>query len=160
MENVRLRKAKLGDRFSLSRLTRKFPDTLNRSPKEISKMIGNFWVAENGRGRIVGCCGAKMWTGDAEIIAWVVDKKYQGAGLAKKILIALIKNLKKRKSVGDIFVLTVPLLAKKYFRPLGFRPTGLQMFSAKVVEECRNCPKNRFYAGKYQCNEIALVLKR
>jgi N-acetylglutamate synthase-like GNAT family acetyltransferase len=157
---IKIRKAKKADRAAISRLTRKYPDTLDRSPREVGKMIGNFWVAENERGKIVGCCGARMWGRDAEVIAWIVAEKYQGKGIAKKLLLALIKNLKKRKSIGYIFALTVPPLAKKYFRPLGFRPTGLQMFSAKVVEECQNCPKNRFRNGRYQCNEIALVLKK
>lgn len=157
---ITIRKAKYYDRVAISRLTKKFPDTLSRSPREIGKMIGNFWVAENGRGKIVGCCGAKIWTRDAEVISWIVMEKYRDTGIAKKLLLALLKNLKKRKGIRNIFVLTVPMLAKKYFRPLGFLPTGLQMFSAKVVEECQNCPKNCFQNGKYQCNEIALVLKK
>lgn len=160
MKVIKIRKAKTADRLAISRLTKKFPDTLDRSPREIGKMIGNFWVAENARGKIVGCCGAKMWSRDAEIISWIVAKKYRGAGIAKKLLFAVIKNLKKRENIRDIFTLTVSKLSKKYFRPLGFLPTGLQMFSAKVMEECQNCPKNRFKNGKYQCNEIALVLKR
>ncbi|OGI26699.1 MAG: hypothetical protein A2359_03415 [Candidatus Moranbacteria bacterium RIFOXYB1_FULL_43_19] len=155
-----IRKAKKSDSGEISRLTKKFTDTLSRSPHEIGKMIGNFWVAENDRGKIIGCCGARIWGRDAEVIAWIVSEKYQGAGIAKKILLSLIKSLQKRKNIRYIFALTVPALAKKYFRPLGFLPTGLQMFSAKVVEECQSCPKNCFQKGKYQCNEIALVLKK
>jgi len=146
--------------MAISRLTKKYPDTLDRSPREVAKMVGNFWVAENESGKIVGCCGARIWSQDAEIISWIVAEKYQGAGIAKKLLFAVIKNIKKRKGIRDIFTLTVPKLAKKYFRPLGFCPTGLQMFSAKVMKECQNCPKNRFKSGRYQCNEIALVLRR
>ncbi len=157
---IKIRKAKKSDSSAVSQLTKKYPDTLNRSPREIGKMIGNFWVAENEQGKIIGCCGAKAWGHDMEIISWIVAKKYQGKGVAKKLLLALIRNLKKRKSIRYIFTLTMSKLAKKYFRPLGFCPTGLQMFSAKVIEECRHCPKNRFKNGRYQCNEIALVLKK
>jgi N-acetylglutamate synthase-like GNAT family acetyltransferase len=157
---LKIRKARLADRHSISRLTKKYPDTLSRNPREIAKIIGNFWVAENERGKIVGCCGARIWSRDAEIISWIVREKYRDAITARKLLVALIETLKKRKGIRYIFSLTVPTLAEKYFRPLGFRPTGLQMFSAKVVEECQNCPKNRFWKGRYQCNEVALVLKK
>jgi len=160
MNEIKIRKAKKKDAKAISRLTNKFPDTISRSPWEISEMIGNFWVAENSRGRIVGCCGAKMWRRDAEIISWIVEEKYQGSDVGKKVLLSLIKNLRKKNFIRNIFAVTVPALAKKYFRPLGFLPTGLQMFSTKVLEDCQNCPKNRFRNGKYQCNEIALVLKK
>lgn len=160
MKELKIRKAKVSDRFAISRLTKKFPDTLDRSPREIAAMVENFWVAENPRGKLVGCCGCKLWGADAEIISWIVEKRYRGTDVGEKILLALLENLKRRKSVKNIFVATVPALAKKYFKPFGFLPTALQMFSAKVVEECQNCPKNRFRNGKYQCNEIALVLKK
>jgi N-acetylglutamate synthase-like GNAT family acetyltransferase len=160
LSDLKIRRAKLPDRHTISLLTKKYSDTISRNPHEIAKIICNFWVAENERGKIVGCCGARIWSRDAEIISWIVREKYRNARTAKKLLIALIKNLKKRKGVRYIFALTVPELAGKYFRPLGFRPTGLQMFSAKVVEECQHCPKNRFWKGKYQCNEIALVLRK
>src|SRR4030042_4399292 len=110
MSEIKIRKAKKADFMVISRLTKKFPDTLSRSPREIAQMIGNFWVAENPRGKIVGCCGARIWGRDAEVIAWIVAEKYRGADIAKKILLALIKNLKKRKNNQNIFALTFPPL--------------------------------------------------
>jgi len=154
-----IRKAKLADKSAISRLTKKYPDTLARSAAEIGKMIANFWVAESPRGKIVGCCGWKLWSGDAEIISWVVEKKYRKYGAGKKILLALLRDLRRKKTVKNIFAVTVPPLAQKYFEPLGFLPTGLQMFSEKVISDCKRCPKNIFRNKKYQCNEIALVLK-
>jgi N-acetylglutamate synthase-like GNAT family acetyltransferase len=158
MQDIKIRKAKISDRAAISRLTKKYPDTLRRTQEEIRKMIRNFWVAQNSRGRVVGCIGSKIWSGDAEIISWVVEKKFQGTGVAKKLLLALLAGLKKRKNVENIFVTTLPKLARRYFVPLGFHHTALQMFSAKVVDECQKCPKNCFKNGQYQCNEIALVL--
>lgn len=159
MNEIKIRKAKLSDKIEISRLTRKNPGTLDRSPREIANMIGNFFVAEDPRGKIVGCCGCKLWDNDAETISWIVDRGYQRHGLGKKILVKLLEDMKRRKKIKNIFVVTVPILAKKYFEPLGFLRTGLQMFSGKVIENCRRCPKNSFKGKKYQCNEIALVLR-
>lgn len=160
MPEIKIRKAKSSDKIAISRLTKKYPDTLDRSPRQIARMIGQFIVAVNEKSEIVGCCGFQLFSGDAEIIAWIVEKKYRGNDVGEKILLSIIDDLKKKKGIRNIFVVTVPMLAKKYFEPLGFSPTGLQMFSEKVLSDCQKCPKNRFKNGKYQCNEIALVLKK
>ncbi len=155
-----IRRAKISDRHSISRLTKKCPDTLGRSPEQIAKIISHFFVALGEKGEIAGCCGYQLWENDAEIISWIVEKKYRGSRIGKDILLSLLKDMRKKKNIKKIFVVTVSKLAKKYFQPLGFLPTGLQMFSPKVLEDCQRCPKNCFKEGKYQCNEIALILKR
>lgn len=159
MKDVKIRRAKMLDKFKISCLTKANKDTLDRNPQEITKLISNFFVAENQHGKIVGCCGYKLWDNDAEIISWIVDKGYQKKGLGKKILAKLLEDMKRRKKIKNIFVVTVPVLAKRYFQPFGFLKTGLQMFSGKVFADCQRCPKNSFRRKKYQCNEIALVLK-
>ncbi len=160
MKEVKIRKAVLSDKSAISRLTKKYPDTLDRSPREIEKMIGSFFVAADEEGKINGCCGFKMWEKDAEIVSWIVAKEFQGMGIGRKLLERTLEKLEKKKGIKNIFIVTVPALAQKYFEPLGFLETGLQMFSGKVFADCRRCPKNRFRAGHYQCNEIALVLRK
>lgn len=158
---VEVRRASAGDRFEISRLTKKFPTTLPRDPKEVLRLAGNFYVAENKEGKIVGCCGFKVWDSDAEIISLVVERPYQRKGIARKLLKEIISRLKKTRNVKCIFALATNDVAEKIFKPAGFFPAGIQMFSQKVVEDCKRCRKNRFNSkNQYLCDEIALLYKR
>ncbi|MDD5489983.1 MAG: GNAT family N-acetyltransferase [Candidatus Moranbacteria bacterium] len=156
----KIRKASKSDSAGISRLTKKFSTTLSRGPEEISRLARNFFVAENQKGKIVGCCGFKKWDSDAEIIALIVDSPYQKKGLASRLFGKVLGQLKKTKSVEKIFVLSTKDVAEKIFSPAGFFPAGIQMFSRKVGEDCRRCRKNRLDCkGRYLCDEIVLVYK-
>lgn len=158
---VKIRKASAKDRFEISRLTKKFSTTLPREPKEVLRLVGNFYVAEDLKGRIIGCCGFKIWDSDAEIISLIVDRPYQRKGIARKLLKEIIGQLKKTKNIKCIFVLATNDMAEKIFKPVGFFPAGIQMFSQKVAGDCKRCKKNRLNSKKqYLCDEIALLYKR
>lgn len=156
----KIRKAARGDSAGISRLTKKFPTTLSRGPEEIFRLAGNFFVAENRKGKVVGCCGFKIWDSDAEIIALIVDSPYQKKGLAKNLFKKVIGRLKKMKSAKKIFALSTKEVAEKIFVPAGFFPAGIQMFSQKVGQDCRRCRKNKLdFKGRYLCDEVVLVYK-
>jgi N-acetylglutamate synthase-like GNAT family acetyltransferase len=158
---VKIRKASAGDRFEISRLTKKFSTTLPREPEEILRLAGNFYVAENEKGRIVGCCGFKAWDSDAEIISLVVDEPYQKKGVARMLLREILGWIKNANNVKKIFALTTEGVAQRIFKPVGFFPAGIQMFSLKVAKDCKRCPKNRLNSKKhYLCDEIALLYKK
>lgn len=158
---VEIRRASAKDRFEISRLTKKFSTTLPRDPKEVLCLAGNFYVAENKEGRIVGCGGFKVWDSDAEIISLVVEKSYQRKGIARKLLKEIIGQLKKTKNIKCIFALATNDVAEKIFRPAGFFPAGIQMFSLKVAKDCKRCRKNRLNSkNQYLCDEIALLYKK
>lgn len=157
---VKIRRASAGDRFEISRLTKNFSTTLPRNPKEVFRLVRNFYVAENKEGRIVGCCGFKIWDSDGEIISLVVDKPYRKKGTARVLLRETLGRLRKTKKIKNIFALTTGDVAQKIFRPAGFFPAGIQMFSLKVAKDCKRCKKNRFNSkNRYLCDETALLYK-
>jgi len=156
----KLRKASKRDSTGISKLTQKFSTTLSRSPKEILRLAGNFYVVENQNSRIIGCCGFKVWDNDAEIISLIVEKPYQRKGIAKKLLKEIIGQLKKIKSVKCIFALATSDVAEKIFKPAGFFPAEIQMFNQKVAKDCKRCQKNKLNSkNQYLCDEIALLYK-
>ena len=154
----KLRKASKRDSAGISKLTQKFSTTLSRSPKEILRLAGNFYVVENQNGKMIGCCGFKVWDNDAEIISLIVNKPYQGRGVAKKLLKGIIGQLKKTKNVKYIFALATSDVAQRIFIPAGFIPAGIQMFNQKVAKDCKRCRKNKLNSkNQYLCDEIALL---
>ena len=156
----KIRKASKRDSTRISRLTKKFSTTLSRSPKEILRLAENFYVAENKKGKVVGCCGFKVWDNQAEIISLVVDTPHQRKGLARSLFEKVLDRLKKTKAAKKIFVLSTKDVAERIFVPAGFFPAGIQMFSQKVGEDCQRCRKNRLDSkGRYLCDEVVLVYK-
>ena len=156
----KIRKASKRDSTDISRLTKKFSTTLSRGPKEILRLTRSFYVAENQRGKVVGCCGFKVWDNHAEIISLVVNTPHRRKGLARSLFEKVFDRLKETKDVEKIFVLSTKDVAEKIFMPAGFFPAGIQMFSLKVAEDCKRCPKNKLNSkGQYLCDEIVLVYK-
>ena len=154
----KIRKAAASDRFAISALTKKYRNTLSRNPEEILEMIGNYHVAVDEKKKVIGCCGFKAWDDDAEIISLIVSEPFRGRGIARRLLESLVADIRNREKIKRIFTLTMPELAGPIFAPVGFVPVGIQMFSEKVVRECRRCEKNKLNAEKkYMCDEIALI---
>lgn len=157
----KIRKAAVSDRFAISELTKKYSGTLPRSPEEILEMIENYHVATGEDKKVIGCCGFKIWESDAEIISLIVSKSSRGQGIARLLLKSVVADIRTRKEIKRIFSLTTPELAKNIFVSIGFIPVGIQMFSEKVIGECKRCSKNRLdEEKKYLCNEIALILSK
>ena len=157
---IKIRKAVKGDSAGISKLTKKFPTTLSRSPEEIFRLAGNFFVAENKKAKVIGCCGFKIWDNDREIISLIVDSPHQKKGLAKNLLEKVLGQLKETKTAKKRFVLSTKEIADKIFAPAGFFPAGIQMFSQKVGQDCKRCRKNKLDSrGRYLCDEVVLVYK-
>lgn len=159
MNDIKIRKARKKDRHVISRLTGLYPNTLYRSAKEIEKNINNYLIAVNQKEKVIGCCGYKIWDDSAEIISWIIEKQYRKRGLGLLLLQNVIKNLKKKAEIKNIFVVTTRQLADRIFKKIGFVEVGIQMFPEKVLLDCKKCKKNYCSFGKYACDEIALLYK-
>lgn len=162
MHNLTIRKAKPADIRAISAFTRGNQKVmLFRAPAEIKKLLPNYLVALNDKDDIVGCCGFKTYPGgDAEIISLAVDYKHQGRGTGDKLIKRAISEISRKKNLKRILALTTPEVSK-LFRKNNFLPAGIQLFHEKILEDCKNCPRNRLDKnGSYLCNEVALIYSK
>ena len=85
----------------------------------------------------------------AEIRSLAVDKNYQGRGIGKKIVKALLKEAKEI-GIKEVLVLTYK---KEFFEKLGFREIPKESIPDKKI--WADCIKCKFFPN---CNEIALII--
>lgn len=159
MQRIMIRKAKKADINALSDLIKRHEDVmLFRSPAALRKLLKNYFAAISEDGRIVGCCGFKIYPGgDAEIISLAVERKYRNLGIGTKLIKKATREAVNRKSVKRIMTFTNPL-AISLFKNNNFVEAGVQLFHEKILEDCRKCPRNKFGKnGKYLCNEVAVI---
>ena len=151
-EGIRIRKPTVDDVEAIFRLNNDMADRglmLHRSKYKIIEMLGNFLVAENSEGRIVGCGAfSLLWTDLGEVNALAVDREYQGRGIGTALVRALLEKGRELK-VPEVITLTY---RKKFFEKLGFTETDKNKFPKKIWRECLECPKLE------SCDEVALHL--
>ncbi len=85
----------------------------------------------------------------AEIRSLAVDKNYQGRGIGKKIVKALLKEAKEI-GIKEVLALTYK---KEFFEKLGFREIPKESIPDKKI--WADCIKCKFFPN---CNEIALII--
>src|SRR5579872_1838486 len=94
MRSVVIRKARIEDAKAMHQLLNGFADKRELLPRSISEIYENlqqFHVAEHNR-KIIGTCALYVtWDNLAEVKALAVDEKYQGRGIGKKLLEAVIR---------------------------------------------------------------------
>ena len=123
---------------------------LRRTPEDIRFFLGNFVVAEFD-GKVCGCGAMRDFGGDLlEVRSLVVDPAFQGKGIGRAIVEAMISGLKLRRSEWRLFTLT---LQAGFFRQLGFSEVDRHMFPEKIWSDCSKCPKHSC------CDEIAMLLE-
>lgn len=147
---IRIRKPTVKDVDAIFNLNKRMADRglmLHRDRYKILEMLGNFLVAENAEGKIVGCGALGLvWTDLGEVMALAVDDDYQGLGVGGMIVGELIKIAEEFK-LPEIITLTYQT---EFFKNLGFTLTAKDNFPKRVWRICLDCPKLE------ECDENAL----
>ena len=127
---------------------------LARSKEDILLHLGNFLLARDDGGRLVGCVALRGFgEGLYEIRSLSVDAAFMGRGFGTRLVEACLEKAAKMDG-SLVFTLT---LRPNLFLRLGFTEVPIKTFHRddkfreKIWADCRQCPK--FDA----CNEIALV---
>ena len=149
-QDIKIRTATVEDVEGIFKLNKKMADRglmLPRNRYKILEMLGNFLVAENKEGKIVGCGALNLiWTDLGEVMALAVDDDYQGMGIGGRIVSDLLRKAKTLK-VPEVITLTYQI---KFFKNLGFSITEKDNFPKRVWRICLDCPKLE------NCDETAL----
>lgn len=103
-----IREANLADVPALHRLIEKATRNgkiLKRSPKEIRRNIGSFFVADE-EGRIIGCCSLEVYNRKlAEVRSLAVAQERQRKGVATALIARCMKEASRQK-VQEILAIT------------------------------------------------------
>ena len=123
---------------------------LARSEEDIRFYLGNFLVAEVG-GVVRGCAAARDFGNDLlEVRSMVVEPGFQGKGIGRAMIEALIAGLRIRRKKFRLFALTYQV---EFFKALGFRVVDRSLFPEKIWSDCAKCPKNAC------CDETAMLIE-
>ena len=123
---------------------------LARSEEDIHFYLGNFLVAEVD-GVVRGCAAARDFGNDLfEVRSMVVEPGFQGKGIGRAMVEALIAGLRVKREKFRLFALTYQV---EFFKALGFRTVDRDLFPEKIWSDCAKCPKNQC------CDEIAMLVE-
>lgn len=123
---------------------------LARSEEDIRFYLGNFLVAELG-GTVRGCAAARDFgNGLFEVRSMVVEPGYQGKGIGRAMIEALIAGLRVKRGQFRLFALTCQI---DFFMALGFQIVERNLFPEKIWSDCTKCPKNGC------CDETAMRIE-
>jgi len=144
------RLAKLRDVPSMMPLLNEYArraEILPRQENEVYQSIRE-WMIVEADGQIVGAGSLLILWGDiAEIRSLVVAPEWQGRGVGRSIVTALIAEARKLE-LPTAFALT---RKANFFLRLGFELTDMHKLPRKVMKDCVFCPK--FQA----CDELAVI---
>jgi len=125
-------------------------DLLPRSNYDLCRHIKDYVVADGAGGAIVGCGSLKVYSQElAEIAALAVHADFQGSGVGRAIMAALVAEAR-AAGLAEILALT---RKPAFFLKLGFLPAEREQFPLKVWSDCARCPRQNC------CDEVAVVLK-
>jgi N-acetylglutamate synthase-like GNAT family acetyltransferase len=149
---TKLRPAMLADVAAMEVLMAPFVasgDLLPRSNYDLCRHIKEYVVAEAPDGSLVGTGSVKVYsTGLAEIAGLAVRDDYQGHGVGKALVEALLVDAR-ALGLTEVFGLTRKPL---FFLRLGFRIVEKEQFPLKVWADCTRCPR------QHACDEVAVAL--
>ncbi len=135
--------------FKLTNLMAKRGLMLPRSKyKIVTRLTGFFVVVDEEDG--IAACGAlvPLWTDMGEIMSLAVKDEYQGRGVGKKLVDALLDEGRRLK-MPEIITLTYQV---DFFAKMGFTVVDKDRFPRKLWRECLDCPKLE------ECDETAMHL--
>ena len=102
---------------------------LARSEEDIRFYLGNFLVAEVG-GTVRGCAAARDFgNGLLEVRSMVVEPEFQGKGIGRAMIEALIAGLRVKRKQFRLFALTYQV---EFFKALGFQVVDRSLFPEKI----------------------------
>ena len=151
MKQLTVRKAQEADIPEIHTLLEHYADQgiiLRRSREDILNNLTNFFVAEVD-GHIRGCSAIRDFGNDLlEVRSLVVSPEFQGLGIGRAIVGAIVAEVGNTRSKWRIFTLTG---RPEFFAKQGFRTVAREMFPEKIWSDCRNCSKNTC------CDEVAMI---
>lgn len=127
-------------------------DLLPRSEYDLCRHIKEYVVAvaPPPDGSIVGTGSLKIYSQHlAEVAGLAVGGDYQGAGVGRAIVQALLADAR-ALGLSEVFALT---RQPAFFLRLGFQLAEKAQFPVKVWADCARCPRQSC------CDEIAVALK-
>jgi amino-acid N-acetyltransferase len=120
---------------------------LPRAVEEVYRNFREFIIAEH-EGRIVGCCGLRLYTSElAEIVALAVSAESHGRGVGRMMVDTLLAQAK-ALGLKQVIALT---LQPGFFTKVGFYEVDVADYPHKVQADCQHC------ARRATCNEIAFA---
>ncbi len=123
---------------------------LARSEEDIRFYLGNFVVAEVDD-EVRGCVAVRDFGNDLlEVRSLVVEPGYQGKGIGRAMVEAVIAGLKVRRNRWRLFALTYQA---EFFKSLGFKVVERDLFPEKIWADCAKCAKRDC------CDETAMLLE-
>ncbi|KIX11717.1 acetyltransferase [Dethiosulfatarculus sandiegensis] len=121
-----------------------------RPISRIYDALRDFFVAEDEKGRRVGCCALSIiWENTCEVRSLVVAPQYQGQGWGGRLVRACLEEAIELK-FHRIFTLT---LETGFFASLGFKEVDKKELPHKIWTDCINCIK-----FPDACDETAMIL--
>ena len=152
LPGVALRGAVLSDVPAVERLMAPYIETgdlLPRSNYDLCRHIKEYVVAEAG-GALIGCGSLKIYSqGLAEVAGLAVRADWQGSGVGRALLEALIAEAREFR-LSEVLALT---RKPAFFLKGGFVPAEREHFPLKVWGDCVRCPRQNC------CDEVAVVLR-
>ena len=120
---------------------------LPRAVEEVYRNFREFVVAEHN-GRIVGCCGLRLYTAElGEIVALAVSGESHRRGVGRMLVETLLAQAN-TLGLKRVIALT---LQPGFFARLGFNEVDVADYPHKLQADCQNC------ARRATCNEIAFA---
>ena len=121
---------------------------LHRSLESVYDSLREFYVAEDGEGRVIGCVAVDVfWADLAEIKSLAVAVEYRSKGAGRKLVAAAVEDAR-RLGIKRLFALTYET---DFFTRNGFDRIDRETLPEKVWRECIACPKAD------ACDEIAML---
>ncbi len=121
---------------------------IRRSPGELYESIREFFVAEDGQGRVVGCAALHVfWEDLAELKCLAVSEGVQGRGIGRDLVEACWRSANELE-IKTVFTLTY---VADFFERCGFHQIEKAELPHKIWNECVRCPLFP------NCTEIALI---
>ncbi len=137
-QSVIIRKARIEDVKAMHQLLNGFADKRELLPRSISEVYENlqqFYVAEF-EGKIIGTCALYVtWDNLAEVKALAVDETYQGQGIGKRLMEAVMR-VAGELHIRRLFTLTI---RTGFFEHFGFQHVSKDDLPHKVWTECVKC---------------------
>jgi amino-acid N-acetyltransferase len=104
---------------------------LPRAPEQIYRQIREFVVVVEGE-RVVGCGGLRIYNATlAEVVALAVAEEYQGKGVGRRIVEALLEEAR-MLAMRRVFALT---LQETFFHQRGFRTVPMAEVPEKIAAD-------------------------
>ncbi len=124
---------------------------LNRSEDEVATNIRSYVLAKDGE-KLVGYTALHVHSKRlAEIRSLIVDEKYRGENIGKRMVEFTLKEAKDLEVEEDVLVLTY---LPAFFEKIGFKEINKEVIPEhKIWADCIKCIHFPV------CNEIALVYK-